>query len=86
VKDLLLTHLVGDDEQQPIPLLRRYQRQSQAGVAGRGLDERAAGLEGPGTLRGLNEIQTDAILDRAARILVLEFQEQLARYPDGAPP
>src|SRR5207302_209199 len=30
-------------------------------------------------LAGLNEIQAAAILDRAARILVLELQEQLAR-------
>ena len=79
VKDLLLAHLVGDDQQQPIALLCRDQRQPQAGVAGRGLDQRATGLEGAGALGGLNEIQADAILDRAARILVLELQEQLAR-------
>src|SRR2546430_7024338 len=58
-KDLLLAHLVGDDQQQPIALLCRDQRQPQAGVAGRGLDQRATGLEGAGALGGLNEIRSE---------------------------
>ena len=79
VKDLLLAHLVGDDEQQPVALLPGHQRKAQTGVAGRRLDERAARLEPAFAFGGLDEVEADAILDGAAGVLVFELQEQLAR-------
>jgi len=79
MKDLLLAHLVGNAQQQPIALLRRDQRQAEPGVTGRGLDQRVAFFQQSAALGRLDEIQADAVLDGAAGILVLELQEQLAR-------
>ena len=45
VEDLLLAHLVGQHQDQAIALLRGDQRETEAGVAGGRLDDRAAGLQ-----------------------------------------
>jgi hypothetical protein len=79
VKDLLLAHLVGNDEEQPITFLRRHQREPEPGVARRCLDQRAAGRQPAVTLGRLDEIEPDAILDRAAGILILELEKKPAR-------
>ena len=78
VKDLLLAHLVGNDEEQPVALLARNQRKPQAGIAGGGLDQRAARLDKAGALGGFDEIEADAVLDRAAGVLVLELEKDAA--------
>ncbi len=78
VKDLLLAHLVGDDQQQPVALAGRDQGQPQARIAGGGFDQRGAGLDAPLALGRLDHVQPDAILDGTAGILVLQLQEQLA--------
>ena len=44
VKDLLLGHLVGNDDHQAVALLGGGQGEPEAGVAGGGLDDCAAGL------------------------------------------
>jgi hypothetical protein len=79
VKDLLLTHLVRNDQHEPIALLTRDERQPEAGVARRGFDERAARLDAPGLLRRFEQIETDAILDGTAGILVFELEEEPTR-------
>ena len=47
VEDLLLAHLVGHDDEQPITLLCRDQREAEAGVARRRLDDERAGPDFP---------------------------------------
>jgi hypothetical protein len=79
VEDLLLGHLVRHHDDQLVALLGRHQRERQAGVAGGRLDDRAAGLEPPVALGRLDHRLADAVLDRAAGILVLELEEQPAR-------
>ena len=79
VEDLLLAHLVGQHQDQPIALLRGDQRQTKTGVAGGRFDDRAAGLEVAALLGLLDHRQADAVLDGAAGIRVFELQEQLAR-------
>jgi hypothetical protein len=79
VEDLLLAHLVGQDEDQLVALLRRHQRETDAGVARRRLDDRVAGRDVAALLGFLDHRDTDTILDGAARIDQLEFQEQAAR-------
>ena len=76
--DLLAAHLVGHDEQRAVALERADEREREAGVAGGGLDDRAAGRQPPVALGGLDHRQRDAVLDRAARVLALELDEQLA--------
>ncbi len=78
VEDLLLAHLVRNDEQQAIALLRGDQRQPQPRVTCGGLDKSAARLDLAVALGSLDEIQADAVLDGATRILVLELEKQLA--------
>ena len=45
VQDLLAAHLVGHDQHDSVALVRADQREPQAGVAGGGLDDRAARLQ-----------------------------------------
>src|SRR5258708_1886762 len=79
MKHLFLAHLVGDDKHQAIALARGDERQSQARIARGGLDDRAAGLDLAVAFRGLDHREADAVLDRAAGILALELEEELAR-------
>ena len=71
-------HLVGHHEHHAVALGARDQRQAEAGVAGGGLDDRAAGLQAAVALGGLDHRQADAVLDRAAGVLRFELEEQLA--------
>ena len=78
--DLLLAHLVRDDQQQLVALLRRDQRQAEAGIAGGRLDQRGlARRDLARAFRRLDHRQADAVLDRPAGILALQLQEQPAR-------
>src|SRR5690606_32295992 len=79
VEDLLLTHLVGQDENQAIALLRRDQRETQSGVPRGRLDDRRSRLELAALLGLFDHRQADAILDRSAGIHRLELHVQLAR-------
>ncbi|KAG0928547.1 hypothetical protein G6F31_017680 [Rhizopus arrhizus] len=78
VEDLLAAHLVGNDQDQLIALLLGDQRQAQAGVAGRALDQGRARLQIPTLFRRFDHRQADAILDRSARVGALELQIELA--------
>ncbi len=78
VEDLLLGHLVRHHDDQPVALLRRHQRQAEAGVAGGRLDDRAARLQAAVGLGRLDHRHADAVLDRSRRVLALELEEQPA--------
>src|SRR6185312_5196084 len=69
--DLFLRHLVRHGEHAAIALYRGRHRESDAGVAAGRLDDGAARLEAALGLRVLDDGQTDAVLHRAARVLVL---------------
>ncbi len=79
VLDLLARHLVGHHQDQPVALEDAHLGQAQAGVAGGGLDDGAAGLQPAVLLGRLDHGERDAVLDRAARVHVLQLEEQLAR-------
>src|SRR6185437_16159766 len=76
-KDFFLAHLVRNDEDETVGLLRRDESQAEAGIAGSGFDERAAGLEPAIALGRGDQRQADAVLDRARRVLVLQLDEEL---------
>ena len=87
--DLLLGHLVRHDRDDAVALQARGDGQARAGVARRRLDDRAAGLELPVALGGLDERHGDAVLDRSARVERLDLGDDLrgqagakARQPD----
>jgi hypothetical protein len=75
-RDLLLAHLVGHHEDAPVPLLRGCDGEADAGVAGRGLDDRAAGLQLAFPFGLLDHREADPVLDRAAGIDVLQLGEE----------
>jgi hypothetical protein len=75
---LLLAHLVRHDHAQPVAAAAGHQREREAGVAGRGLEDAAAGAEAPVGLGGGDHGERDAVLDAAAGVLVLELEEELA--------
>ena len=75
-RDLLLAHLVRHHEDAAVALVRGRDREPDAGVARRRLDDRPAGLEPPVTLGGLDHRDPDAILVRAAGVHELELCEQ----------
>jgi len=79
VQNFFRGHLVGHDEHHAVALDAGDQRQAQAGVAGRRFDDHAAGLEAAVGLGLFDHGAADPVLDRAARILRLELEEQLAR-------
>ena len=79
VEDFLLAHLVGDDQDQAVALLPGDQGEPEPGIAGRGLDEGAARLDAAVALGRLDHAECGPVLDRAARILVLQLDEQPAR-------
>jgi hypothetical protein len=79
VQDFFPRHLVRHDQDQLVALQRRHLGEAQAGIAGRRLDDGAAGLE-PAVLLGRSDHRAgDAVLDRAARVLVFQLQEQAAK-------
>jgi hypothetical protein len=69
VQDLLGGHLVWHHQHHPIPLGAAHQGQAQAGIAGGGLDDHAAGPEPAIALGGLDHGDADAVLDGAAGVL-----------------
>ena len=79
VEDLFLTHLVGNDQDKPVALLTGHQRQPEPGISGGCFHERSAGLQATVLLRRLDHGKRDSVLDRTARILAFQFQEQLTR-------
>ena len=78
VQDLLARHLVGHDQQRAVALCAADQREPEAGVAGRRLDDGAAGLEAAVGLRRLDHRARRPVLDRAGRIGAFELEEQPA--------
>ncbi len=78
VRDFFLRHLVGNDEDDAITFGRGDERETEAGVAGGGFDDGAAGLEVPVALGRFDHGEGDAVLDRAGRVLVLQLHEELA--------
>src|SRR5690606_13877771 len=76
-------HLVRADEHAPVALALCDQREPHPGVAGRGLDDRPAGLQLTARLRGLDHLQCDPVLDRAPRVHVLDLREDRRRQPLG---
>ena len=79
VQDLLARHLVGHDEDGAVALARGDQGKPDAGVAGGRLDDRAALLQAPVRLGGVDHSARRPVLDRAARVCRFELQEQPAR-------
>jgi hypothetical protein len=90
--------LRAEQAQQPLPLLRRVlrhdarerialelgdERERDAGVAARRLEQLASGLELAGCLRRLDHRLRDAVLDRAGRVLALELRVE-AHVADGS--
>jgi hypothetical protein len=74
-RDLLLAHLVGHDEDAPVALVRRCDREADAGVPRGRLDDRPAGPQPAVPLGGLDQREADAVLHGSARIEVLELRE-----------
>ena len=72
---LVLADLVRADEDALVALLLGDHRQPDTGVAGGRLDDRAAGLELAGGLRGLDHPDRDPVLHRAAGVEVLDLGE-----------
>ena len=75
---LVFADLVGADEHAVVALRLRDHRQSDAGVARRRLDDRAAGLELAALLGCLDHPQRDPVFDRAAWVEVLDLREHQA--------
>ena len=70
---LVLADLVRAHEDAVVALALGDQGQADAGVAGRRLDDGAAGLERAGGLGGLDHPQRDAVLHRPAGVQVLDL-------------
>ncbi len=85
---LVLAHLVGADEDAGVAAALGDEREPDAGVAARRLDDGAARLQQPVALGGLDHAQRDAVLDRASGVEVLDLREDRAAHPrvldDGA--
>ncbi len=80
---LLLRLLVGHDEDAPIALDRRRHGQADPGVAAGRLHDHATRLQQPGPLRRLDHGQRDPVLDRSARIHVLQLADDARRHAIG---
>jgi hypothetical protein len=78
VENLLAAHFVRHHQDQRVAFLGGDQRQAEAGIARRGLNNRAARLQLAGTLRFVNHRQRNAIFNRAAGVLVFQLQKQRA--------
>jgi hypothetical protein len=76
-RDLLLAHLVRHDEDAAVALDRRCDREADAGVARRRLDDRPARLELPVALGGLDQRQADPVLEGSAGVQVLELDQDV---------
>ena len=78
VENLLAAHFVRHYEDQRVAFLGGDQRQAEAGIARRGLNNRAARLQLAGTFRFVNHRQRNAVFNRAAGVLVFQLQKQRA--------
>ena len=79
----LLRHRRGHREDHAVAPGRADERERDAGVAARRLDDRAAGLELAGRLGRRDERDAEAVLDAGARVEELELDEHFAA---AAPP
>ena len=70
-------HRVGHREDELVALHRGDEREADAGVAARRLDERAARLQDAGLLRRLDHRERDAVLHGPARVEVLDLDDHL---------
>jgi hypothetical protein len=75
-RDLLLAHLVGHHEDAAVALVRRRDREPDARVPRRGLDDRPAGPQAPVAFCCLDHREPDPVLVRPARVHELELREQ----------
>ena len=66
-RSLVFRDLVGDDEDAPVAALLGDERQPDAGVAARRLDDRAAGLQQAVALGRVDDVAGDAVLGRSRR-------------------
>ena len=78
VQHLLPRHLVGHDQQRAIALAAAHQGEPEPGIAGRRLDDRAAGLELAVGLRRLDHRARRPVLERAGRVRALELEKEPA--------
>ena len=74
-RPLVFGDLVGDDEDAAVSALLRDQGETDAGVAARGLDDRAARAQQAFAFGGVDDVGRDAVLRRAAGIEVLDLGE-----------
>src|SRR5690606_12439590 len=74
---LVLTDLVGAHEDARVAALLGDDREAHAGVAARGFDDDAAGLERAAGLGFLDHLQGDAVLGTAAGVEVLDLRDDL---------
>jgi hypothetical protein len=65
MQDLLARHLVGHDEHDAIPLAGADESKPKAGIAGRGLDDRASGFQPAVGFGRLDHRARGPVLDRA---------------------
>src|SRR4029079_6760997 len=77
--DLALFHgeVFGDAEDDAITHAHAGERQTDAGVAGRGLDDRAALLQQSVAFGARDHADADAVLDRASRVEELQLRKNL---------
>ena len=71
-------HLVRNHQQHAIAFGARDQRETEPGVAGSGLDDSSAGFQAAVRFGGRDHGKRDAVLDRAARVLTFQLDEQAA--------
>ena len=79
VQHFFRRHLVGHDENHAVALDAADEGQSDARVAGRGLDDGAARLQAAVRFGRFDDGQADAVLDGTAGVLRFQFQEQLTQ-------
>ncbi len=78
MRNFLLRHFVGNDQQHAITFCSGDERQTEARVASGCLDHRAPQLQFSLSLGRFDHGKRNSVLDRAGGILVLEFYEKLA--------
>src|SRR6185437_6051659 len=76
--NLFARHLVGNDKDDAIVFQDSDLREAEARISGRRLDDRAAGAKLSAALRSVDHGKRDAILDRAAGVLIFQLYEQTA--------
>ena len=76
---LVLADLVRADEDAFVAALLGDERQPDAGVAGRGFDDGAAGFQLTAGFGGVDHLHGDAVLGAAAGVEVFDLRDDLAR-------